>query len=86
MNLLLVDDDVPVLQDLQQKLNWHALGFERVFTAQSAFEATRLLGQLPVHIVVCDINAWPKRSGFSCGIAYGTPGTAMHRVDKLCPF
>ena len=62
MNLLLVDDDVPVLQDLQQKLNWHALGFERVFTAQSAFEATRLLGQLPVHIVVCDIEM-PGRNG-----------------------
>ena len=62
MNLLLVDDDVPVLQDLQQKLNWHALGFERVFTAQSAFEASRLLGQLPVHIVVCDIEM-PGRNG-----------------------
>ena len=62
MNLLFVDDDAPVLQDLQKKLDWPALGFERVFTAQSAAEALRLVRQVPVDVVVCDIEM-PGRSG-----------------------
>ena len=30
MNLLLVDDDVLMLQDLKEILDWNALGFQKV--------------------------------------------------------
>lgn len=62
MNLLFVDDDLPVLQDLQKKLDWTELGFQRVFTAQSAEAAWKLLHLVPIDVIVCDIEM-PGGSG-----------------------
>lgn len=56
MNLLMVDDDLLVLQDLQEKLDWPALGVDGMFTAQSAEAALQLLERVPVHLVLCDIE------------------------------
>lgn len=62
MNLLFVDDDLPVLLDLQKKLDWSELGFQRLFTAQSAEEAWKMLHLIPIDVMVCDIEM-PGGSG-----------------------
>ena len=62
MNLLLVDDDVLMLQDLKEILDWNALGFQKVYTAENTASAQKMIAQVPVHVIVCDIEM-PGSSG-----------------------
>lgn len=62
MNLLLVDDDVLMLQDLKEILDWNALGFQKVYTAENTASAQKMIAQVPVHVIICDIEM-PGSSG-----------------------
>ena len=62
MNLLLVDDDVLMLQDLKEILDWNALGFQKVYTAENTASALKMIAQVPVHVIICDIEM-PGSSG-----------------------
>lgn len=62
MNLLMVDDDVLILRDIQQKLDWDLIGFDKVFTAHSATEALSIFRKVPIHVLLCDIEM-PGPSG-----------------------
>lgn len=64
MNLLMVDDDVLILRDIQQKLDWDMLGFDKVFTAHNAEEALGIFRQVPIHVMLCDIEM-PGQSGLA---------------------
>ena len=63
MNLLLVDDDAYVLEALQKSLDWDTMGIENVYTAQSVNRARKIIEDIPIQILVCDIEM-PKENGF----------------------
>ncbi len=63
MNILLVDDDSYVLEALQKSLDWDSMGIENVYSAQSVNKAKKIICDIPIHILVCDIEM-PKENGF----------------------
>lgn len=63
MNILLVDDDSYVLEALKKSLNWEQIGIENVYTAQSVKKAKKIIGDVLIHILICDIEM-PKENGF----------------------
>ncbi len=62
INILLVDDDKYVIQALKQKMDWEGLGAEDVYSAYNIRQAKELLRQLPIQVMVCDIEM-PQGSG-----------------------
>lgn len=64
MNVLIVDDDAYVLEALTQKMDWESLGIENVYTAYNVKRAKRIVEDIPIHIIVCDIEM-PKENGFA---------------------
>ena len=63
MNILLVDDDSYVLEALRKSLDWTTIGIENVYTAQSVNKARKIIGDIPIHILICDIEM-PKENCF----------------------
>jgi two-component system, response regulator YesN len=63
VNILLVDDDSYVLETLRKSLDWTTIGIENVYTAQSVNKARKIIGDVPIHVLVCDIEM-PKENGF----------------------
>lgn len=63
MNLLIVDDDAYVVEALSQKMDWESLGIENVYTAYNVKRAKRIIENVQIHIVICDIEM-PKENGF----------------------
>lgn len=63
MNILLVDDDSYVLEALRKTLDWEALGIENVYSAQSVNKARKIIEDIPIQILICDIEM-PKENGF----------------------
>ncbi|HHV11363.1 MAG TPA: response regulator [Clostridiales bacterium] len=63
MNILLVDDDSYVLEALRKSLDWTSIGIENVYTAQSVNKARKIIADIPIHVLVCDIEM-PKENGF----------------------
>lgn len=63
MNILLVDDDVYVLKALQKSLDWNRIGIKNVYTAQSVSRAKKIIEDIPIQILICDIEM-PKEDGF----------------------
>lgn len=64
MNILIVDDDSYVIEALQEGIEWPALGIENVYTAYNVKKAKKILEEVPIHILLCDIEM-PKESGLS---------------------
>ena len=62
MNILLVDDDEYIVQALKEKTDWCTLGIESIYTAYNIAQAKELLANLPIQIMVCDIEM-PQGSG-----------------------
>lgn len=62
MNLLLVDDDAYVLEAVKNTLDWKKLEIENVYTAQSVKNAKKIIQDIPIHLVVSDIEM-PKENG-----------------------
>lgn len=62
MRALLVDDDLIILEDIRNSLNWGKLGITDVALATSAEAAKQILEREAVDIVVSDIEM-PKESG-----------------------
>ncbi len=63
MNILLVDDDSYVLEALRKTLDWEMLGIENVYSAQSVNKARKIIEDIPIQILICDIEM-PKENGF----------------------
>ena len=55
MNILLVDDDVNVLESLQFGVAYSSLGIEKIYVAENAADAKKILKNVPIHIMVTDI-------------------------------
>lgn len=64
MNILIIDDQISVLNGIEHGVHFRELGFERVFFAQSAAEARRILSEETVHIMLCDIEM-PGENGLA---------------------
>ncbi len=62
MRLLIVDDDVPTVEAIQNTIDWEAIEIDRVETAYNAAQARRILKQRQTDIVICDIEM-PQGSG-----------------------
>ena len=63
MNILLVDDDSYVLEALRKTLDWENLGIKNVYLAHSVNKARKIIEDIPIHILICDIEM-PKENGF----------------------
>ncbi len=64
MKILIVDDNPYVLSGLLDGIDFKALGFEEVFTAQNARKAKEILDQVKIGILITDIEM-PNGSGLS---------------------
>ncbi len=64
MNVLLVDDQVPVVREIAAGVDWKKIGIHKVYQAYSAFEARKILEKEPVDIMLCDIEM-PVEDGLS---------------------
>ncbi|MCC8103652.1 MAG: response regulator [Clostridiales bacterium] len=62
MNILLVDDNRYVLEGLEAGIDFHAVGIDGIFKAQSMRQAIELLGREEVSLVLTDIEM-PGGSG-----------------------
>lgn len=63
MNLLLVDDDAYVTEAIKASLDWDKLGVKEVYTACSVSQAKKIIEDVKIHILICDIEM-PKENGF----------------------
>ena len=63
MNVLIVDDDAYVVEALKEKMEWNRLEIDQVYSAYNVKHAKRLIDDVNIHIVVCDIEM-PKENGF----------------------
>lgn len=62
MNALVVDDDVYVVASLEKKIEWKALGIDKLYTANNVALARDILQQYPIQILISDIEM-PQGSG-----------------------
>lgn len=62
MNLLIVDDEFIAIQGIMTAINWKALPYERVYTANSFCQAVDIFQQHPIHVMLCDIEM-PQGNG-----------------------
>lgn len=62
MNLLIVDDEYEIIAGMMQSINFEKLGFENVFTAQSAQQARGIMENSHIDILLTDIEM-PLESG-----------------------
>ncbi len=60
--VLIVDDEMPVVEGLVEVVDWGALGIDAVFTAADGYEALELLDKHAIDIVITDIRM-PGLSG-----------------------
>lgn len=62
MNILLVDDDIYLVEAIKTMIHWEKLGIDEVYTANSMGQAKKILVQIPMELMVCDIEM-PQGSG-----------------------
>lgn len=62
MNILIVDDDKYVIGGIQNGVDWDSLPFENRFEARNGVEARKILTDIPIHVLLCDIEM-PQESG-----------------------
>lgn len=62
MNILMVDDDKYVLEGLRNGLDWNSLPFDNRYEARNVAEAKRILSEVPIQVLLCDIDM-PKETG-----------------------
>lgn len=54
-NLLLVDDELPVLEGLKCALDWSEYGFKQVYTSQCAEDAMQIMKEHRIDLLILDI-------------------------------
>lgn len=56
MNILIVDDDKYVLDGIIQGVDWDSLPFDNRYFARNAAEAKKIMDQVQVQVLLCDIE------------------------------
>ena len=64
MNVLIVDDQQPVIDSLKQEVDWGAIPVEKLYTANSAREARMVIRNFDVDVLLTDIEM-PEEDGLS---------------------
>lgn len=64
MNVLMVDDQKPVVEQMKAGINWESLGVNQVFTACCAMEAKLVLVNFSIDLLITDIEM-PEEDGLS---------------------
>jgi len=64
MNIILIDDNISTTSLLRDSIDWKALNIDRVFIANSAQEAKKLISENNIEIIICDIEM-PQQDGLS---------------------
>lgn len=62
MNILLVDDEVVTINILKKRIDWEAIGINKVFSAFNTSEARRIITQNNIDLLICDIEM-PHENG-----------------------
>lgn len=62
MNALLVDDDRYFVAALREKIDWHSLGIEEVYSAYNIRGAREIIERHAIRVMLCDIEM-PQGSG-----------------------
>lgn len=62
MNILMVDDDKYILEGLRNGVNWSRLPFEERYEAKNVAEAKKILSEIRIDVLLCDIDM-PKETG-----------------------
>lgn len=63
LNLLIVDDEIYAVEGLKTGVAWSSLGFTGVYEAYNVKDAQEIIRQVPIDIVICDIEM-PEGNGF----------------------
>lgn len=56
MNILLIDDDDYIVEAVKTMVDWEKIGIDGIFTANGTIQARQILEQVPVEIMLCDIE------------------------------
>ncbi len=64
INVLIVDDQTTVLKGITAGVGFKNMGIDLVATATGANEARAIMGRMPIHILLCDIEM-PGEDGIS---------------------
>lgn len=56
MNVLIVDDELSAIEAVRNGIQWGMIGIENVFTAMNVQEATRQFDNVPIDILLSDIE------------------------------
>ena len=62
MNLLIVDDNVPMVRGIEKSINWEKIFVRRTFVSFSMAQAMEFLKKESIHLLLCDIEM-PNGSG-----------------------
>lgn len=62
INILIVDDDKILVKKLEETVNWDAIGISMVFSANDIHQASAILSEFQIHLLLCDIDM-PQGSG-----------------------
>ena len=62
MTVLIVDDDIPTTQVLEEQIDWNLFGVRKIYKAYNAQNAIQLLDEHHPELVLTDIEM-PKGSG-----------------------
>ena len=62
MNLLIVDDNVPMVRGLKKSVDWEKLSVRHVYEAFSIAQARKILEEETIDLLLCDIEM-PSGSG-----------------------
>ena len=62
MHLHIVDDDTLVVEEVVTVTDWELLGSTEIYSATNAVSAVRILNQIKIDIIICDIEM-PQTDG-----------------------
>ena len=62
LNILIVDDELPAIEAIRQRVHWTDQGIEKVFVADSAQAAREMFEREDIQLLLCDIEM-PGESG-----------------------
>ena len=62
MNILLVDDDYYIVEAVKTMIDWEKTGIDGIYTALDASSARQIMENIPIQIILCDIEMG-KESG-----------------------
>lgn len=92
MNVLIADDDRFVVTALQQKIDWDALGIQKVYSAYNIRQAMKIFKEHPIDILISDIEmpqgsglellAWVRAEGYRVQTIYLTNFADFHYAQK----